>query len=112
VLRTQIHTHFFGSVFADTLTSNKKNYGHFLNSIFNQYLPGITQLFNKKVSSFMWCKTFGVGFTIFGFILSFTSWGPYFGKVHSLGLYPTLNFTKKIFLYPENIFKNMFLNVE
>jgi hypothetical protein len=48
----------------------------------------------------------GVGFTGFGFILNFHSWGAnYFGKVHSLGLYPTLNFTKKIFLYHENIFK-------
>ncbi len=46
-----------------------------------------------------------MGFTRFGFILSFTSWGPYFDKVHSLGLYLTLNFTKKIFLYHENIFK-------
>ncbi len=50
----------------------------------------------------------GVGFTIFGFILSFSSWGPYFGKVHSLRLYPTLNFTKKILLYHENIFKCVF----
>ncbi len=55
----------------------------------------------------MLCKTVGVGlgFTRFGFILSFTSWDPYFGKVHSLGLYPTLNFTQKIFLYHENILK-------
>jgi len=33
----------------------------------------------------MLCKTFEVGFTRFGFILSLTSWGPYFGKCIPLG---------------------------
>jgi len=56
----------------------------------------------------MLCKTLGVGFHRFGFMLSFTSWGPYFGKVHSLGRQPTLNVTKKIFLYHENSFKYVF----
>jgi len=56
----------------------------------------------------MLCNTLGVGLTKFGFIFSFTSWGPYFGKVHSLVLQPTLNFTKKIFLYHENILKYVF----
>jgi hypothetical protein len=40
----------------------------------------------KKQEVFMLCNTLGVGITRFGFILSFTSGGPYFGKVHSLGL--------------------------
>jgi len=56
----------------------------------------------------MLCKTLVLSFTRYGFILSFTSWGSYFGKVHSFGLYPTLNFTKKIFLYHENIFNYVF----
>jgi len=60
--------------------------GFFFNAIFNQYLPGIKQFFNKKEKAvFMLCKTLGLGFTRFGFILSFTSWCPYFHKVHSLG---------------------------
>jgi hypothetical protein len=41
---------FFGSLFANTLTSNKKTYGHFFNAIFNRYLPGITQFYNKQMS--------------------------------------------------------------
>jgi hypothetical protein len=33
---------FFGSVFVNTSTSNKKTYGDFFYAIFNRYLPGIT----------------------------------------------------------------------
>jgi len=46
----------------------------------------------------MLCKTFEVRFTRFGFILSFTSWGPYFGK----SAFPwALPYTK---CHQENIF--------
>jgi hypothetical protein len=77
-----------------------------------QYSIGIFQVshnfLTNKWAVFTLCKTLGVGITEFGFILSFTSWVPHFGKVHSLGFYPTLNFTKKTFLYHENIFKYVF----
>lgn len=77
-----------------------------------QYSIGIFHIshnfLTKKWVVFMLCKTLGVSFTRFGFIFSFTSWGPYFGKVHSLELYPTLNVTKKILLYHENILKYVF----
>jgi hypothetical protein len=100
-----LHILKIGSCDQDRIGAMHTN-GHFFDGIFNWYLPGITQFFNKKNEQSSCCvKPWGWALPDLGLYSTLLHGVLILVKVLSLGLYLSLIFIKKIFLYHENIFK-------